>query len=315
MLLQQLQEATQSHQLIKKENVFVEKKKKESSKRKMCVLLIEDLDLIFEQDEGFTGALQQIVTTSKRPIILTTTEDPSNSIQKIMDNYKVIYFGTLNSVLTIWLQIVCLVEGCYFRPETLQHLITFYEGDIRRTLLQLQFWFNSDRHSHGILDNDFKYSPIQNLPMYESSLENLASVNYPIEIVWWNLSKLIDLPNLSNMRLNAVEKSYNTIGSENTEENKSLKQLFDIFSSFSTVDVICAKHNRPSKNLDRRWRTKATESLLLEEQKYNYQNLTFERDLTDFLMCSSVRLYLHEGNQESDSLNINLAVPSLDEQK
>ena len=42
----------------------------ESTMGKTCILL-EDVDILFEEDKGFWNAIQAIIETSKCPIILT----------------------------------------------------------------------------------------------------------------------------------------------------------------------------------------------------------------------------------------------------
>lgn len=45
--------------------------------------------------------------------------------------------------LAVWLQIVCLVEGLLVDKDHLGNLLEYNQGDIRRTLLQVQFWCQS----------------------------------------------------------------------------------------------------------------------------------------------------------------------------
>ena len=40
--------------------------------KSMTILLFEDVDMVFEDDRGFMGAVTQLAATAKRPIILTS---------------------------------------------------------------------------------------------------------------------------------------------------------------------------------------------------------------------------------------------------
>ncbi|XP_066261777.1 enhanced level of genomic instability 1 [Euwallacea similis] len=166
-LLQELQEATQSHQVRKSEsptlskfinsstsiNVELKTTNKPNEKndklslkgsKKMCILLIEDIDLIFEQDEGFLSSLCQLIMTSKRPIILTTTDNSAPHVQKFISQYECVSFQRLSMhCLAVWLQIVCLVEGMLVDKRHLGNLLEYNKGDIRKTLLEVQFWCQS----------------------------------------------------------------------------------------------------------------------------------------------------------------------------
>lgn len=110
----------------------------------MCILLLEDIDLIFDQDEGFLSSLSQLIVTSKRPIILTTTDKTPSHVQKFINQYECTIFQPLSMhCLAVWLQIVCLVEGLLVDRDHLGNLLEYNKGDIRRTLLQVQFWCQS----------------------------------------------------------------------------------------------------------------------------------------------------------------------------
>lgn len=112
--------------------------------KKMCILLLEDIDLIFDQDEGFLSSLSQLIVTSKRPIILTTTDKTPSHVQKFISQYECTIFQPLSMhCLAVWLQIVCLVEGLLVDKDHLGNLLEYNKGDIRRTLLQVQFWCQS----------------------------------------------------------------------------------------------------------------------------------------------------------------------------
>lgn len=123
-LLQEIQEATQSHQVQSDPQNFQNylfnsqrdksKSSEQQSDQKMCVILIEDVDIVFEQDDGFISALIQLTTTSKRPLIATTTDYHSIFVQKYLNQYEYIQFLPLSSYsLSTWLQIVFLCEGLY----------------------------------------------------------------------------------------------------------------------------------------------------------------------------------------------------------
>ncbi|KRT78977.1 AAA protein, partial [Oryctes borbonicus] len=156
-LMQELQEATQSHQVRKNENLDLNDLFKRASNKKhvntrqskdrsiknpkMCLLLVEDIDIVFEQDDGFLNGLIQLLLTSKRPIILVANDISSPNLQKIISQYSIIEFLSLTpKVMTVWLQILCLIEGCFINKESLSELLDWNKGDVRKTLLQLQFW-------------------------------------------------------------------------------------------------------------------------------------------------------------------------------
>ncbi|KAF7278666.1 hypothetical protein GWI33_008116 [Rhynchophorus ferrugineus] len=171
-IIQELQEATQSHQVRKKGIIASSSqhehiKIKEKRSKKMCILLVEDIDLVFEQDEGFLSSLYQLITTSKRPIILTTTDTTPLHVQKLLNQHECIVFRPIyKEILGVWLQIVCLVEGLLVDKNDISSLLDYYKGDVRKSLLSAQFWCQSG----GQLNRDVFISFLTVPALPESSL-------------------------------------------------------------------------------------------------------------------------------------------------
>lgn len=124
-------------------------------------MLVEDVDIVFEQDEGFLYSLAQLLYTSKRPIILVTSDLYSQNIMKFTNQCKIIRFKRAsNKILSTWLQLVCLAEGLYVSRKAINRLFTYNKRDVRKTLLQLQIWVTSGGENRNIstLTNQTVYS-------------------------------------------------------------------------------------------------------------------------------------------------------------
>lgn len=163
-LLQELQEATQSHQIRKNAKTTKSKnllkssingnKKRQSIDEQSCVedieqqrkslILIEDADVIFEQhDAGFVDALYTLASTSKRPVIIMATNPNCQHLQRLI-NQNAIRFTPPN-VLNIskFLSVLSLIENC---PVELNDLVSLYllnRKHLRKTILELQFYIQS----------------------------------------------------------------------------------------------------------------------------------------------------------------------------
>ncbi|GJQ73379.1 hypothetical protein Trydic_g13745 [Trypoxylus dichotomus] len=265
-LIQELQEATQSHQVRKSENLELTNFFKPNSKHKntnktkdtltrnpkMCLLLVEDVDIVFEQDDGFLGALIQLLLTSKRPIILVANDISSPNLQKIISQYPIIKFSPLTpKVMTIWLQILCLIEGCFIDKQSLSELLEWNEGDVRKTLLQLQFWVQSGGEAftkmplnsceestinvEEVLPNEDSHSSIlgetcennsENIPVHSNCVSTfLDHSQINLDKIWWNLYKH-SIPTV------------NTSAIENNSKVKvsNLEQFQEHFDTLSVID-------------------------------------------------------------------------------
>ncbi|XP_061567738.1 ATPase family AAA domain-containing protein 5 isoform X2 [Cololabis saira] len=114
----------------------------QSKKTATSLILFEEVDVIFDDDSGFLSAIKTFMTTTKRPVILTTS-DPSFS--SVFDgNLEEIQFKT-PSVLDVgsYLQLLCLAENIRTNPTDIRSLLKLNGCDVRQSLLQLQFWARS----------------------------------------------------------------------------------------------------------------------------------------------------------------------------
>ncbi|TKS91856.1 ATPase family AAA domain-containing protein 5 [Collichthys lucidus] len=120
-----------------------EKNNEEQSKKTATsLILFEEVDVIFDDDSGFLSAIKTFMTTTKRPVILTTS-DPAFS-NMFDGNFEEIHF-TRPSVLNVgsFLRLLCLAEDMRTDPGDVRSLLRLNGCDIRQSLLQLQFWTRS----------------------------------------------------------------------------------------------------------------------------------------------------------------------------
>uniref|UniRef100_A0A182P0W5 AAA+ ATPase domain-containing protein n=1 Tax=Anopheles epiroticus TaxID=199890 RepID=A0A182P0W5_9DIPT len=115
-----------------------------SGSKKRSLILIEDADIVFEQDDGFLGAINQLIATSKRPIILTTTNPSCSHMGRYMARNNVIRYsapGVAN--VAKFLSLLALVERIPIDQHDLGRLYAYNGKDMRKTLNELQFFIQS----------------------------------------------------------------------------------------------------------------------------------------------------------------------------
>ncbi|XP_020818915.1 ATPase family AAA domain-containing protein 5 isoform X2 [Phascolarctos cinereus] len=113
-----------------------------SRKNATSLILFEEVDVIFDEDAGFLNAIKTFMATTKRPVILTTS-DPTFSLT--FDGcFQEINFKT-PSLLNVasYLQTLCLAENLRTDVKDFITLLTVNNCDIRRSILYLQFWVRS----------------------------------------------------------------------------------------------------------------------------------------------------------------------------
>ncbi|RWS28903.1 uncharacterized protein B4U80_12761 [Leptotrombidium deliense] len=103
-----------------------------------CLLLFDDVDVLFEEDEGFWRAVNTIVESGK-PVVLTA----SRSLEKIrtfVSEMKILKIKPpKNEDLVTLLREVALEEDLSLPDEDCHKFVFNFDGDIRRCLNELQF--------------------------------------------------------------------------------------------------------------------------------------------------------------------------------
>ncbi|XP_071716016.1 uncharacterized protein [Rutidosis leptorrhynchoides] len=124
------------------------------------LILFEDVDASLIEDRGFIATVQQLAETAKRPMILTSnTDDPDlpNNLHRIE-----VSFGIPSSKELLNLgYMVCKTEKTEVEPWLVERFIDYCQGDIRKTIMLLQFWCQGQNQSQ-IKDSDVRisYAPL-----------------------------------------------------------------------------------------------------------------------------------------------------------
>ncbi|XP_014472510.1 PREDICTED: ATPase family AAA domain-containing protein 5 [Dinoponera quadriceps] len=141
-ILKELEEATKSHRIKKnKHGSSFERAAEENEAPEISqnsLILLEDIDLIFEEDEGFVSAAYQLASNTKRPIVMTC-RDICPHLSRMASQQNKIYFRQVNgSRASALLELIALAEtGHRLSHDCLMKLLQ--TGDLRKALLQLQY--------------------------------------------------------------------------------------------------------------------------------------------------------------------------------
>ncbi|KAK1384333.1 AAA domain-containing protein [Heracleum sosnowskyi] len=120
---------------------LVSTRSKSSSEQndKKTLILFEDVDAVLEEDRGFIGTIQQLAETAKRPMILTSNSNnpvlPNN-----LDRMELCFSKPSLEELLCLVSMVCSAENVTIPPCLVKRFIESCHGDIRKTILHLQFW-------------------------------------------------------------------------------------------------------------------------------------------------------------------------------
>ncbi|CAH9136284.1 unnamed protein product [Cuscuta epithymum] len=103
------------------------------------LVLFEDFDTALCEDRGFISTIQQLSETAKRPMILTSNSDnpvlPNN-----LDRLELCFAVPPPRDLLALAHMVCTAEQAKINTSLLERFVNHCEGDIRKTIMLLQFW-------------------------------------------------------------------------------------------------------------------------------------------------------------------------------
>lgn len=111
-----------------------------NSERKDCIILIDDVDVLYESEASFFSTLDRVAQTTRRPIVLTC-QDLDRLPYSVLDTAEHLYIGAPDPVRSVeysWLVAFC--EGHQLSKEVVAHTVVRHNGDIRKALTHLQFW-------------------------------------------------------------------------------------------------------------------------------------------------------------------------------
>ncbi|XP_026160120.1 ATPase family AAA domain-containing protein 5b [Mastacembelus armatus] len=136
---------------------------KKTKKTATSLILFEEVDVIFDDDAGFLAAVKTFMTTTKRPVILTTND--ASFRERFNGNLEEIIFKAPPEMsICSYLQLVGLAENVRLDCDDVSSLLRLTRGDVRHCLLQLQLWVHGGRgrasQSAGLLKEptQIKYS-------------------------------------------------------------------------------------------------------------------------------------------------------------
>lgn len=118
-ILKEFVEATKSHRVKETINTLdlmhLKKTSSENSKKisQNSLILMEDIDIIFEEDEGFISACFQLASNSKRPIIFTLKKHCSHLLKAAPEQLQISFEPAGGKRVNALLQLIVLGEtGC-----------------------------------------------------------------------------------------------------------------------------------------------------------------------------------------------------------
>jgi hypothetical protein len=109
------------------------------------VILLEEVDILFDSDRRFWDGVYELTETTKRPIILTCND---SRYDLSCDHIKIVFEKPSLVELGMHMQLLCLSHDYHMTSKAAVQLAGCLHADIRRVFLSLQFWITPSTSTH-----------------------------------------------------------------------------------------------------------------------------------------------------------------------
>ncbi|CAA7013406.1 unnamed protein product [Microthlaspi erraticum] len=234
------------------------------------LILFEDVDICFAEDRGLISAIQQIAEKAKGPVILTAN-DKNHGLPDNLERIEICFSLPSTKELLSHLSTVCAAEEIKVNPGSLEQLTMSSGGDIRKAILQLQFWFQSKsrrarrRKQNGDPDL-FDHEAGHML------LPNIIGRDFPSQLSHFVESEIAK-------SLSTVEESYNTVDVfiEEVEDENMLNILFRRGAEKNRIEAKKAAMLRQNTCFEDHNELEDVLSIQCERSNTSYQPLSCSR--------------------------------------
>ncbi|KIV86769.1 hypothetical protein PV11_02361 [Exophiala sideris] len=124
----------------KKSSETDSKKDVKAKTQKQSLILLEEVDIIFDEDKGFWTGVHSLISTSKRPVIMTCNDLEAVPLDEL-DLFSVLAYTQPEPDFAVdHLRCIAAAEGHLLSKESVRSLYATKGQDLRASITELNFW-------------------------------------------------------------------------------------------------------------------------------------------------------------------------------
>ncbi|KAF4551240.1 ATPase-like protein 8 [Elsinoe fawcettii] len=126
--------------LKKKDVPAVQVKPASTNRQKQSIILLEEVDVLFEEDKAFWTTILAIMATSRRPVVMTCTNEASLPLDELILHAILRLTPAPVDLAADYLLLMAAQEGHLISREAVYLLYEHKKCDLRASITELQFW-------------------------------------------------------------------------------------------------------------------------------------------------------------------------------
>ncbi|KAJ1968481.1 ATPase AAA domain-containing protein 5 [Dispira parvispora] len=171
-----------------------------TSTTQQLLILMEEVDVVYDNDRGFLTAIQSLAKKSKRPMVLTSNSMLSDATIQELGITEILYFKYPSPrALASYMLLLAHYEHRHLVPATVYNICLELQCDMRRTLNQCELYCRTSPKSHP---TPSLKAMLQALDQYANQVQTYTSLDPPlvdpataINFDPWSYAQIVSYPN------------------------------------------------------------------------------------------------------------------------